>query len=214
MKQRKRVPFLLIILAAFVLMAGPFPSISQNFISDTACAAELTLAWDANLESNLAGYRLYYENEKDDDFYGGTDANEGDSPITIHLIRLTDPDSPSYTVSGLEEGTYYYFALTAFDKDGMESDFSDEVGAMAQKGESDSESSGSGSGIGNGSGSGCFIGSALGHRFQLGGIIAAVVVLLGVSILRFFISIYLRQKKLLILETNTFTAIQNKKSRG
>ncbi len=91
-------------------------------------AAEVTLAWDANTESNIAGYKLYYDSDSDTEMYQGTDANEGDSPIVIYLKDLADPTSPTFTVTGLTTGQYYYFSLTAFNTDGEESDFSDEVG--------------------------------------------------------------------------------------
>lgn len=172
----KQLAFLLIIIqTAFILTAGAFFPLFPLFESNTAFAAEVTLAWDANSESNIAGYKLYYENEKDDDFYGGSDANEGDSPITIYLLSLTDPDSPTYTITGLEEGTYYYFALTAFDTDGMESDFSDEVGVMVDKEKT---------GGGGGGGGGCFLTCGLERREKRGGATAVAVALLtGVAFL-------------------------------
>lgn len=93
-------------------------------------AGEVTLAWDPNSEENIAGYKLYYDSDSDIEMYQGTGANEGDSPVVIFLEDLADTDSPAYTLTGLESGQYYYFALTAFDTDGMESDFSDEVGTL------------------------------------------------------------------------------------
>lgn len=98
--------------------------------SATAKAADVTLAWDANTESNLAGYKLYYDGDSDTEQYQGVGANEGDSPVIIYLEDLDDSENPSFTLTGLEDGQYYYFALTAFDTDGLESDFSDEVGCF------------------------------------------------------------------------------------
>jgi len=149
MKLKQRLFILTVFSTAFFLPAGGFSLLFPVFLSNAACAAEVTLAWDANTESNLVGYKLYYESEIDIELYGGTDANEGDSPITISLLSLRDPDSPMYTISGLEEGTFYYFALTAFDIDGMESDFSEEVGAVVGGGES-------------ASGGGCFLTCTMG----------------------------------------------------
>ena len=95
-----------------------------------ANAAEVTLAWDANTEANLAGYKLYYDGDSDTEMYQGVGATEGDSPIVIYNEDLSDENAPVFTITGLEEGQYYYFSLTAFDADGMESDYSDEVGVM------------------------------------------------------------------------------------
>jgi hypothetical protein len=129
-------------------------------------AGEVTLAWDPNKESNLAGYKLYYDGDTDSEMYQGTGANEGDSPVVIYLEDLSDADSPTFTLTGLENGQHYYFALTAFDTDGLESDFSEEVGALieleitndkAVSSGSDTASEASGA-----SGGTCFISGAMG----------------------------------------------------
>lgn len=125
-----------------------------------ADAGDVTMSWDANQEENLAGYKLYYKGESDSETYEGTGATEGDSPVVIYLEDLEDTDSPTFTVTGLEEGQYYSFALTAFDTDGLESDFSEEVGTTINVTDSESESNGS-SGGGNGGGGGCFISDAM-----------------------------------------------------
>lgn len=95
--------------------------------SSAAWAEDVTLAWDANSEDNLAGYKLYYKTDTGGVPYDGTGLNEGDSPVSIALENLSDAVSPAFTLTGLAEGTTYYFALTAFDTDGLESDYSDEV---------------------------------------------------------------------------------------
>jgi len=69
----------------------------------------VTLQWDPNTETDLAGYKVYY----------GTASRSYSAPITIGL-------QSSYTVSDLGSGTYY-FAVTAFNRDGLESAFSNEV---------------------------------------------------------------------------------------
>lgn len=93
----------------------------------SANAAEVTLAWNANSESNLAGYKLYYKTDTGGAPYNGTGLNEGDSPIIINLEDLTDTASPEFPLTGLDKGELYFFALTAFDTDGLESDYSEEV---------------------------------------------------------------------------------------
>src|SRR5438876_6257837 len=73
-------------------------------------AAQVTLAWDPNTETDLAGYKLYY----------GT--SSGSYPSSVDVGNLT-----SYTLSGLLEGRIYYFAATAYNLSLGESGFSNEV---------------------------------------------------------------------------------------
>jgi hypothetical protein len=77
-------------------------------------AGKVALAWDAASSTNLAGYRVYY----------GTDSASYMQPKGqgIRVGNVT-----TYTVSELSTGKIYYFALTAFDKDGNESGYSSEV---------------------------------------------------------------------------------------
>ena len=75
-----------------------------------AQAAQVTLAWDANSEPDLSGYKLYY----------GTSPGNYPNVITLGLVT-------TYTVTNLTDGVTYYFALTAFDTEGFESDKSNEV---------------------------------------------------------------------------------------
>lgn len=76
-----------------------------------ALAASVTLEWNPNTEPNLAGYRLYW----------GTSSRVYTSSMTILVPKTTA------TVTGLSPGVTYYFAVTAFTTDGLESDYSDEV---------------------------------------------------------------------------------------
>jgi hypothetical protein len=71
--------------------------------------ADVSLAWDPSISPNIAGYKVYVGNASRT--YG--------SPITIG-------NQTTYTVMGLGPNTYY-FAVTAFDVAGNESDFSNEV---------------------------------------------------------------------------------------
>jgi hypothetical protein len=76
----------------------------------TAHAANVSLAWDPNTESGLAGYKVYY----------GTASRNYSS--TLNVGNWT-----TCTISGLAEGTTYYFAVTAYDTSGLESPYSAEV---------------------------------------------------------------------------------------
>jgi chitodextrinase len=91
-----------------------------------ARAAEVTLAWDANRESDLEGYGVYYK--------AGTEGPPYGFFGYVALSDLADQDSPTFAVSGLQPDTRYHFAITAYDSAGNESALSAsvcaEVGAV------------------------------------------------------------------------------------
>ena len=94
---------------------------------------DITLAWDANTEPDLAGYMIYYCTESSDS-YDGVGAADGDSPIHMPLDRDEDPD-PSivqFTLYDLPEDTYF-IAVTAYNLAGHESDFSNEVSTASEE---------------------------------------------------------------------------------
>jgi len=75
-----------------------------------APAAPVEVRWNANIETDLAGYRVYY----------GPATEEYGEPVDVGLdtsliINLTP-----------EMATTYYFAVTAYDTSGNESEFSEE----------------------------------------------------------------------------------------
>ena len=70
----------------------------------------VTVAWDGSAGSDVAGYRLY----------------EGVASRT-YTNSVDVGNATSCTITGLVLGTTYYFAVTAYDAQGLESDFSDEV---------------------------------------------------------------------------------------
>jgi chitodextrinase len=73
-------------------------------------AAQVTLAWYANTEPDLAGYKLYYG------------LSSGSYQFSVDVGNVT-----SYTLSGLLDGRIYYFAATAYNLSLAESGFSNEV---------------------------------------------------------------------------------------
>ena len=73
-------------------------------------ANTVTLVWDPNSESDLAGYRLYYAEVS------------GNYDQQIDVGNTT-----TNTVSGLVQGRTYYFVVTAYNISGLESDPSNEV---------------------------------------------------------------------------------------
>ena len=72
--------------------------------------AEVTLAWDANIEEDLDGYVLYY----------GIDSGVYTEAVDVGNIT-------EYSLTGLEEDVVYYFAVTAYNRNDNESKFSEEL---------------------------------------------------------------------------------------
>ena len=79
-------------------------------ISSAAIAAQASLAWDANPQPEVAGYMLHYG------------AVSGAYTNVADVGKVT-----SYTVTNLQEGKPYYYAVTAYDAGRVESTFSNEV---------------------------------------------------------------------------------------
>jgi uncharacterized ParB-like nuclease family protein len=75
--------------------------------------ANVTLTWSANVESDLAGYKIYVGTNS------GTYSFPG-SPFVIGKVA-------SYSISNLPKGQTYYFALSAYDSASNESPLSAEV---------------------------------------------------------------------------------------
>jgi hypothetical protein len=73
-------------------------------------SAQVTIAWDANSEPEVAGYKLHY----------GTSAGQYPS--------LSDAGGQTAcTLAGLQAGVVYFFAATAYDTYGNQSSYSQEV---------------------------------------------------------------------------------------
>jgi len=70
----------------------------------------VTLAWNASTDPNAAGYNVYYGGAS------GTYTNE-----------ICAGNATNATISGLVEGTTYYFATTCYSASGTDSPFSSEV---------------------------------------------------------------------------------------
>lgn len=81
----------------------------------------VTLTWDANQETDLAGYRIYYyQSPRGADIKGPADASYpfiDVGNVTTYMIPCPDP---------LTEGMWY-FSATTYDSAGNESVFSNEV---------------------------------------------------------------------------------------
>ena len=105
--------------------------ITFTLISFMICKAvfaeSLTLAWDANTENDLAGYKVYYTTVPEDGPFSGNGLDQGPSPITISVSALASTNAPSTEISGLSPGQKYFFTITAYNTMDVESDFSNMV---------------------------------------------------------------------------------------
>jgi len=73
-----------------------------------------SLAWDAVTDPTLSGYRVYFGTAP------GTYLQAPGQGTSVGNVT-------AYTIAGLASGTRYYFAVTAFDTLGIESDYSNEI---------------------------------------------------------------------------------------
>ena len=82
-------------------------------ISVCAHAADVQLTWDANTETDLAGYRLY---------------QKADSAVPP-FVKVQDISKGTQTasVTGLDSSHSYSFAVTAYNTAGLESSYSNIV---------------------------------------------------------------------------------------
>ena len=92
-----------VLLRAGVLILILAPLISQG-------TGSVSLAWNASTNSGIAGYNIYY---------GNASHNYGNVVFAGTNLAMV--------VSGLPTGQTYYFAVTAVDSLGNESDFSNEI---------------------------------------------------------------------------------------
>lgn len=81
-------------------------------LSVCANAADVTLTWDANTESDLAGYRVYQ--------------GIGSNLVTFTLVQEVAAPTTSATIRGLDT-TSHSFAVTAYNTAGLESAYSNIV---------------------------------------------------------------------------------------
>ena len=125
------------------------PSIPLLFCFVTPCyAADVTVQWDANAEPDLSGYKVYYKTGSSGEPYNGIGATEGASPVDVGNVT-------EFTLHGLTDGITYFFAITAYDTEGLISDYSNVVST------DDFSPTISTSGASGGGDGGCFIATAV-----------------------------------------------------
>lgn len=91
------------------------PAAPANLTGDSG-DQEVTLNWDANDEDDLSGYNLYRSTES---FSGISDIKPVNSSDVIQETEFND--------TNVENGTTYYYRLTAVDENSNESDISPEL---------------------------------------------------------------------------------------
>lgn len=85
-------------------------SVCSLVLASSAFAAQITLGWDTNNDPAVAGYILYY----------GSASEQYEGAIDVGM-------QDTYTLTDLEDGKPYHFAITAYDMDGNESEISEEI---------------------------------------------------------------------------------------
>jgi hypothetical protein len=76
----------------------------------------IKLAWDANTESDLAGYHVYY----------GTSSGAYTNLVDAGMAALSD-GTVTYSLTNLTKGQTYCIAVTAYNTSYYQSGFSNEV---------------------------------------------------------------------------------------
>ena len=96
------------------------PAILLFPVFSSICFAKVvTLGWDANPEPDLEGYIIYRN--------VGSPGPPYKFSSTLPEDDLSNPLAPAVKLTGLQENTEYFIAVTAYDTEGNESYFSDEI---------------------------------------------------------------------------------------
>jgi hypothetical protein len=129
----RKIPNFLLIFLVYLSAAGLISTLD----SIASGAAEFMLGWDANEETDLDGYEIYFRK--------GVPGSPYNFLAEVYVDELEDPDNPVVTITDgynglltdiitpvvrmaeLANNTTYHFALTAFDTQGKTSDFSEEL---------------------------------------------------------------------------------------
>ena len=96
----KRAALVLFLLSGLIMLLPVSARATQS----------VTFGWEPSTDPNVAGYNIYY----------GTTSHVYTSKVSVENVT-------SATISGLVEGTTYYFAATTYNALNQESDFSDEI---------------------------------------------------------------------------------------
>ncbi len=100
----------------FIITVSIFTLVSCN----SSFASSVLLQWDPNTELDLAGYKVYYKADSSVMPFDGIGATEGAAPIDVRNLTKT-------TINGLDPSRAYNFAITAYNRAGIESSYSNIV---------------------------------------------------------------------------------------
>ena len=89
-------------------------------LPSSGITASVMLEWDPSPDADLTGYKVYYQANSSALPFQGTEATQGSSPIDV-------ANTTSTTVNGLDPGSSYFFAVTAYNSGGLESIYSNVV---------------------------------------------------------------------------------------
>jgi hypothetical protein len=95
-----------------VISGGVTKTVNVTLTLNAPSSSSVALTWNANTESDLAGYRVY--RAMSSGTYGAP-------------IATIQGNTTSFVATGLQFGTTYFFVVTAFDIAGNESAYSNEV---------------------------------------------------------------------------------------
>ncbi|MBV5339649.1 MAG: DNRLRE domain-containing protein [Deltaproteobacteria bacterium] len=92
-----------------------------SIVTATASQArDVTLQWDPSTDSTVTGYKINYNADSSATPFSGTGAIQGTSPYNVNKVTTA-------TVTGLDPGRAYYFAVTAYNAAGTQSSYSNIV---------------------------------------------------------------------------------------
>jgi hypothetical protein len=106
-------------------VAWCFSLVQLFFCPSLGHAMNVTLGWEANTESHLAGYKVYYDTNSGAPYAPASEDRADNYPNGTPIV--VEKSVTEITLTGLTDGKVYYFAVTAFDDEGRESAFSNEV---------------------------------------------------------------------------------------
>ena len=109
MQALRNIANFVISISIFVFLFLASPVMAQT--------GSLTLAWNANPETDIIGYHLYYKSGGSGAPYDGTGAYVGDSLRDSPIVVSPSP-SPTITLNGLDPNLDYEFAVTALNSAG------------------------------------------------------------------------------------------------
>jgi len=96
-----------------------FPPAPPKGVVLVTCPDILSLSWDANIEDDLGGYRIWKRAEGESEFF----------------VLMEEPFlDNTYTDTSVEKNIRYYYAITSMDKAGNESEKSDIISEIIRDG--------------------------------------------------------------------------------